>query len=162
LATDLALSHSGHPAATFSPSRLFRNLRRRKHCDAAATATTAFPGSFASSFTFPTADDEVRREDTGSTTGCDSHSSSTLSQSMPNESGHLCEGAGGGRGRRRIWASALVLEVLQEAVAVGILGAAGVGGERLEVGGGGSAGGVFRANLEVVGGGDVSRELENV
>jgi hypothetical protein len=41
------------------------------------------------------------------------------------------EGAGGGRGRRRIWPSTLVLGVLQEAVVLGVLGAAGVcGGSR--------------------------------
>ena len=60
-----ALSHGGHPAATCSPSRLFRRLRSRKLQDDAATATTAFPGSSASSLTFSdllAAYVELRRE----------------------------------------------------------------------------------------------------
>ena len=67
-----ALSHGGHPAATCSPSRLFRRLRSRKLRDAAGTATTAFPGSSASSLTFSdllAADDELRSEDTGTGNG---------------------------------------------------------------------------------------------
>jgi hypothetical protein len=48
-------------------------------------------------------------------------------------------------------------------VSSGRLGCAvGAGGEQLEVGGGGSADSVFRVNMEVVGGGGVSREVENV
>jgi hypothetical protein len=140
------------------PASSRRPLASGLQFSSATTVMMSFPGSFASSFTFVAADDEVHREDTSSTTRSDSRGYSTLSWSAPDESRHLRvreqEGAEGGGGsgprrsssgwcrRRLCWASS------------GRPGCAvGAGGDRLEVGSGGSAGSV---------GGGVSREVENV